>query len=136
MPLGEVGNRALRVEGRAPGGQAGLVSEMATGQSTRMGALGPGPDPTGKSAPKPGTAAPAPAPGGPHTPTLRPGRVDSLSMERPLPPALDPTVRPRALQPSLSLENDLIFTMLLQFVIYLFVNYFSLRSMWDLSFLD
>ena len=42
MPLGEVGNRASRVGGRAPGGQVGLVSEDGNKAGTHTGALGPG----------------------------------------------------------------------------------------------
>ena len=80
---GEVGNRALRVEGRAPGGQAGLVSEDGNRAKHTHGGAGSWPlTPQGR-APKAGTAAPAPAPGGPHTPTLRPGRVDSWAWKGP-----------------------------------------------------
>lgn len=42
MPLGEVGNRESRAEGRAPGGQVGLVSEDGNRVGTHSGALGPG----------------------------------------------------------------------------------------------
>lgn len=130
MPLGEVGNRALRVEGRAPGGQAGLVSEDGNRAKHTHGGAGSWPlTPQGR-APKVGTTAPAPAPapGGPHTPTLRPGRMDSWAWKGPTRLPRTPRSVPElcALRCSpLSLENDLIFMTLLQVVLfYLFVNYF------------